>query len=446
MSRLWDAAAERARRAGPTRNRYVDLLRAVSILVVVVGHWLMAAPEMTPAGDLRAGHVLADLPWTQWLTWLLQVMPVFFFVGGYANAASWDAARRDGVGYSRWLHVRLRRLVLPVAPLLATWTVAALVTLGAGVDPDLVRVGSQSALVPVWFLAVYVGVTALTPVAIIAWRRFGWVAVATAGATAVAVDATSLALDNEWVGWVNYLFVWGTVHQLGFAWRDGRLGGIRSGAMLLAGGLASLFVLTQVFDYPISMVGVPGAALNNTLPPRLPLLALGVAQIGAMLTFERPARVWLAGDRPWTAVVAVNGLIMTIYLWHLTAMIALLGLALALGGIGLGHVAGTATWWWMRPVWIAATTLATIPFVGVFSRFERARVPAVSPGWGRTVSAVVMVCGGLAWLAYSGIAGPDGVNWGALALSATGMMVGVADLGRPSQRVGVEAGTSHRDG
>lgn len=28
------------------RNRYVDLLRAVSILVVVFGHWLMAAPEM----------------------------------------------------------------------------------------------------------------------------------------------------------------------------------------------------------------------------------------------------------------------------------------------------------------------------------------------------------------------------------------------------------------
>ena len=35
-----------AERTPDTRNRYVDFLRAVSITVVVLGHWLMAAPAM----------------------------------------------------------------------------------------------------------------------------------------------------------------------------------------------------------------------------------------------------------------------------------------------------------------------------------------------------------------------------------------------------------------
>jgi hypothetical protein len=47
----------------PTRNRYVDLLRAFSILVVVYGHWLMAAPDVID-GEIRIGHALTDIPWT----------------------------------------------------------------------------------------------------------------------------------------------------------------------------------------------------------------------------------------------------------------------------------------------------------------------------------------------------------------------------------------------
>ncbi|MEJ2541588.1 MAG: acyltransferase family protein, partial [Gemmatimonadota bacterium] len=64
------------------RNRYVDFLRAAAITVVVLGHWLMAAPTVE-----RRQFTLSDMlhvsPWTQWLTWGFQVMPVFFLVGGW---------------------------------------------------------------------------------------------------------------------------------------------------------------------------------------------------------------------------------------------------------------------------------------------------------------------------------------------------------------------------
>ena len=89
----WSRALAMAADTPPSRNRYVDWLRALSISAVVFGHWLIAAPWIAADG-LRLDHMLAVQPWTQWLTLLFQVMPVFFLVGGYSNAASWDAPAR----------------------------------------------------------------------------------------------------------------------------------------------------------------------------------------------------------------------------------------------------------------------------------------------------------------------------------------------------------------
>ena len=112
--RLMDRAREVAARTPPHRNRYVDFLRAVSICVVVLGHWLIAV--FTVEDDrIVAGHLLAEAPWTQALTWIFQVMPVFFIVGGFSNAASWSAALKSGKSYGNWLRSRCQRLLGPTA-------------------------------------------------------------------------------------------------------------------------------------------------------------------------------------------------------------------------------------------------------------------------------------------------------------------------------------------
>ena len=51
MPRLshWSRATEVAARTPTSRNRYVDFLRALSILAVISGHWLMAAPYVNGA-------------------------------------------------------------------------------------------------------------------------------------------------------------------------------------------------------------------------------------------------------------------------------------------------------------------------------------------------------------------------------------------------------------
>jgi fucose 4-O-acetylase-like acetyltransferase len=98
---LWSRSSALAAKTPPTRNRYVDFLRAVSIGAVVFGHWLAAAPYVDERGELTPTHMLAVSPWTQGLTWVIQVMPVFFIVGGYANGISWRAARAAQRSYAQ---------------------------------------------------------------------------------------------------------------------------------------------------------------------------------------------------------------------------------------------------------------------------------------------------------------------------------------------------------
>jgi hypothetical protein len=406
---VWSQSRGLAERTPDTRNRYVDFLRAASIAVVVAGHWLMAA-AYTDGDTLELADMLHVSPWTQWLSWAFQVMPLFFIVGGYANAVSWESARRKGEPYGTWAATRLRRLVGPVVPLLIVWSAMAATAHRFGVHPEMIKVGSQVALIPTWFLAVYVMVVAAAPATHRAWRRFGVASFWALALGAVLVDALAFSTGLGVLRWVNYAFVWLGVHQLGYLWRDGRIAGVVQALLWAAGGLAVLIFLVMFAGYPVSMITVPGEAVSNSRPPTLALLALGALHGGLVIAAEVPARRWLRRLGPWTAVVLVNGTIMTLYLWHVTAMVLMIGLANLLGGAGLGFVPGTSSWWATRPIWIALLACALSVFVALFGRFEQtARAGAATPlaAW-RGIIGAAGVCGGLTVLALNGI-GAEGV-------------------------------------
>ena len=103
-------AAALARATSDGRDWYIDLLRVASLGTVVLGHWLMAVVLVSPDGGVRTTNVLAVLPSLQPLTWLLQVMPVFFLVGGFSHATALASARRRGATYADFVRSRAGRL------------------------------------------------------------------------------------------------------------------------------------------------------------------------------------------------------------------------------------------------------------------------------------------------------------------------------------------------
>ena len=415
---------EMADGTGEDRNRAVDAFRAASILVVVFGHWLMAAITVDN-GALVAGHLLEMTSWTHPLTWILQVMPVFFVVGGYANGLSWRSARRRQETYGGWLRSRLRRLVLPVIPLLVVWGMGGWIGLRLGLDWKMLQLASQVALVPTWFLAAYVVIVTIAPLALMLWEKLGWTSIWLGVAAAAVSDLLSIGLGWVPVGFANYLFVWGTVHQLGYAWLDGKVGDRNRRLLLGLTGLAATALLVWAGPYPVAMVGLDTSQVTNSYPPRVTLAFLGMFQAGLVFTVEPLLRRWLERPRPWRAVVAVNAQIMTIYLWHLTAMVILIGLSLATGGFGLGPTPLSPTWWWTRPIWFVVLAVFTAGLVVVFGRFEWPRRdlrPAPQP-W-RPVLAVLGVCSGLGLLAAIGIADEHGLNGLILTLPVIGVVAG----------------------
>lgn len=349
------------------RDRWIDFLRAFSIGAVVFGHWLIAV-VVWEEGTVEGFNALERIPGYWPLTWVLQVMPLFFFVGGFSNLVSLRAARRRGEGYAGFLQGRFVRLMRPTVAFLAP----AVVVVGAldalNVADDFVFPVADLITGPLWFLAVYMIVIALTPPMAALHDRYGIKVAVVLIALAAAVDIVRFAGDVSAAGYANYAIVWLLAHQWGFLYAEGRLRPTM-GRVLAPLGLALTAALVAFGPYQNSMVGLATDEFSNMDPPTLPILTLTLWEIGLALWLRAPVARWLARPRPWTAVVAVNSVIMTAFLWHLTVLVAAVGVLYPLG-FPQPEV-GTGSWWLLRPVWLAILLVALAAVVALLGGIER---------------------------------------------------------------------------
>jgi fucose 4-O-acetylase-like acetyltransferase len=393
---------ELAARTPDTRDRYVDFLRAVSILAVVFGHWMIMI--IWWQGGLIRNTSAIGVTKGLWLaTWAFQVMPVFFFVGGFSNLTAYDAFRRRGESTWSFVRGRIERLLRPSLVFLGAWLVVQFILhiadigtpagfnlwdhtkLLRGVRPP----GATIPFGPLWFLGVYLVVVAISPLTIALHRRFGlWVPAAMA-VGAIAVDVLAFGYGHQSLRWVNVAFVLLLPHQLGHFYGDGSI--LRwprwTFWAMAAGGLITLLVLTNPplfqwlggqkrFDwfptigyYPKSLLGTDIEPISNAYPPTVPFMAMALWSIGVVMLVRNRLSGWLRHRGPWKATIRVNGVIMTVFLWHMTAYLLAV---LALWPLGLGHQhVGNVRWWLERPIWIATPALVLLGLIRVFGPFER---------------------------------------------------------------------------
>jgi peptidoglycan/LPS O-acetylase OafA/YrhL len=351
------------------RDRYVDLLRVVAIGVVVIWHWALSILHWS--GDRWVmPNPISEVPGGWLATWLLQIVTVFFIVGGYANAAAWWAAQRDGRGLAGYFSARLRRLLTPIAVYLGVWAGFEVVALLAIPGYPGVLTYGRILFTPLWFIAAYVWVVMLTPLTATAHARARWLTVGMLAGTVVLMDIGRFGAGVAALGWVNTALVWVLIHQLGFFYRDGtltRLG--RWGAAALVGtAAAALAGLTSLSAYPRSMVATAGQERSNILPTTISIAVVAILQLGVIMLIRAPVTRWLRRPRAWKPVVAGNAVILTIFLWHMTALLVVLALLRALG-IDL-RTEPTAAWWSERPFWVVAPAIVLVVLVAIFGRFE----------------------------------------------------------------------------
>jgi surface polysaccharide O-acyltransferase-like enzyme len=421
---------DRANNSKPVRNLAVDYYRVSGVVLIVLGHWL-AGSVTYHDGQFGRQNPLVELPWTQWLTWPFQAVPTFFLVAGYAGAVSWTH-RRDAEGVSRqtWLQRRLARVLGPTAVYAVLVATAVVVLAACGIAGSVLEYAGWAVAMHLWFLAVYLFVVSLTPIAIAAQRRWGLLAPAALAVGVAVVDAVRLAGHVQYLDWVNYLLAWGALYQLGIAWHGGLLGGRRP-ALLAAVSAVLLGMLMWLKLYPVSMIGVPGQTIDNTTPPTVALLAFAGAQTGIVMALAPALNRALCALPVRRALSIGNNNIMALYLWHMIPVVIVAVVGYPAGLLPQPPV-GTAAWWLARLEWVAILGLVTavemvllwfgrrvfaapLPLVGI-PVMERWGEPAMLAG-------AAMAAYALSVVAAEGFA-PDGhLSWLITLIFAAGVLL-----------------------
>jgi hypothetical protein len=317
VAALFPSPAEVEASTPATRDRAIDVIRIVSLVAVVVGHTIIATSTLRD-GVFIWRNLLAASPVFQALTWVFQIMPLFFFAG----VAAWINSWTPGTSWGSWMMRRCTRLYRPVFYYLAFWWVA-LALLSAVLPEHVYEPVAGISIQLLWFLGAYVLVLATVPLlsGITTTGRFVAAAVGTYAFIAV-VDAIRINVhDVSALGYLN-MVVWLIPGMFGVAYRRRLLAG-RAALTLVVVMLVVNVALLVLGPYELSLVGIETQQLKNMTPPSLLLAghaimmcAFAIAAAPAIARWAHRPRVW------WLAAIGNSGA-MTLYLWHIPPLLAM---------------------------------------------------------------------------------------------------------------------------
>jgi surface polysaccharide O-acyltransferase-like enzyme len=382
--------------ASAGRDRVMDAVKALALLLVVVGHSL----AWTVTGSGSVINTLDAVPYLFPLTWVLQILPLFFLLAGAGLTRL--AAARDSRGYL----VRLTRLSAPALPLIVAAVVLALIA-GALAGEDA---GKAAGLLPiqlVWFLGVYLVLVAAAPLLV---RFSGPPSIIIWLVLILGVDLLRINV-NELIGWANLFLVWGLFAAIGT-----RLERLRTiNRPVLAIGViafaAAAIIAIVVGPYSPALISTDAVkGISNLAPPTIVLALVGLAQTCLLLLLWPLLQRALDRDRLWVPVAIFASRAMEIYLWHMLVFtLAIAGMiSLAVAPAALSPL------WWLQHIGVAAIVLTVVwfaaPGLGRASRSIAGLLGRASPrlplgtAWARVllvVAAIALLC-----VSESGVAQP----------------------------------------
>ncbi|WP_242090373.1 acyltransferase [Curtobacterium sp. DN_7.5] len=363
------------------RDLVVDLIRTACVVLVVFVHVTMVG--VGTADGIEVTSPLQELAWYVPATWVGQVMPLFFVVGGFASIVGWRSTVTRGGGARDYWSTRLVRLFRPAVPLFVVLALGLGIATALGTPPGLLAEVAFGIGSPLWFLAAYGITQCCVPLMVRLHERAPWRTLAVLLGAAVLVDTVRLATGVAEVGLLNLGPVWLFAQQLGFLWADGWFAR-RSRLLLAVVAVAAYVVLV-----PLTSIGLWAPDMLQDLnPPMVPLAFLAIAQACLVQLVHRPLAS-LMRTRGAQAVVFVLGRDgMAVYLWHLPLFIALNGVAL-LVGVPFPEPGG-ALWWATRPLALVLLLGAAIVVARALRSFDRP-LPRLVPGADRPAWPVLVV-------------------------------------------------------
>ncbi|PRB11404.1 MULTISPECIES: acyltransferase [unclassified Microbacterium] len=417
-----------------TRDTGIDLLRALCVTGVVLLHSIMVGVTVSGTDPVFANAAEGSW-WIVPVSWMLQVMPLFFIIGGFAGVIAYRRQRERGGTATAFVAARVHRLLRPAVFAIGLVGAALAVLALSGVPADLIAIAGFRYGQPLWFLGVFLLCQALLPALSAAHDRAPLRTLGALAAAALVVDGIRAATGIDGIGFVNLAFVWMALQQLGFFFADGSIDAlsrrVRKGVAVGAAALLVLSFATGVYSPDL---------IANINPPTGALLLVGAVHLSLVSLFRDRISAFSRGARAAAFSSFVNGRTMTIYLWHMPVLLVMAGAsAMVALGTGMALPEPSSTLWWLgRPLWLATALALTALVALALTRFETAAAPSPSIS-GRGVAAATLI--GLCGVVLLLVAGTS-VLTAAIAVGALLIALRLARAAQPSPRAASASPTS----
>ncbi|NUP21039.1 MAG: acyltransferase [Streptomyces sp.] len=311
-----DSQGKPVRSGKPGRDRYLDLLRSIALVRVVVYHlfgwaWLtvlfpsmgvmfalagslMARSLNRPAWGVIRGRVRRLLP----PLWAFSAVALALMFGG-----GWNPMKDPDHGGGTWVLLDLINYIVPVGAPPFPWHIGS----KSGLLEDTWAVQAAG---PLWYLRAYLWFVVASPLLLWAFRRAPWpTLLAPLGLTAV-VGTGLVSIPGETGNAVTDFAVYGGCWVLGFAHHEGVLAKIPRYVAVSCAALVMAFGLWWASGH----LGPDGWDLND-IP-----LAQATWSFGFVVILLQYSPSWqeLPGRLArWDKLVTLsNNRAVTIYLWH----------------------------------------------------------------------------------------------------------------------------------
>ncbi|KUO22419.1 acyltransferase family protein [Streptomyces dysideae] len=312
------AQAADVAQSGSARDRYLDLLRAVALLRVVVYHsfgwaWLaLVFPSMgvmfALAGSLMARSLQRPVLGVIRSRLRRLLLPLWLY-GLVVLGALFSRGWHPGKGEELWWWLKILCWVVPVGTPPFPWHIGS---------PDGLLDGSwaEQAAGPLWYLRAYFWFVLLSPLLWRMFRRSPWVTLLAPLPLTAAVGTGLVEIPGATGEAIKDFAVYGSCWILGFAHHRGLLRRVPS---YIALSLAPASMALGLW-WASGHLGEDGWDLNE-IPLAQALWSFGfcVLLLFVSPTWRELPKPLMRFDRP---ITLANNRAVTIYLWHEAAIIA----------------------------------------------------------------------------------------------------------------------------
>ena len=258
-------------------------------------------------------------------SWYLNGLAIFFFCNGFSNSLAWYSnIGRDGSVWE-FLANRINSILGPMLVLIIFGSISIHYSISNNLIPEYLVTSNDSLhptaeflLWPLWLVSIYLVVLMFSPVTAYFHKKSSILSIFFLLAVFLFVDLFTFTETFFYIKYLNYLFFWLFIHQLGYFYADGTLQNIKMLYYFLLSSFSylSLFLINSDSSSLASVSNFRLTIDTNEDPPTLIMLLSSIGLISFVLLFRNYGEKLLKNKYIWSLVSLFNAHLYTYFLWH----------------------------------------------------------------------------------------------------------------------------------